>query len=166
MVNLFCCCDAVLYRDLPKYNDRRRNLWLPAVVHQHSMHALRRTISNPSLYGLSFGHSDSSREPDIPDWHSEIYDDELLVSRRRRRRQVDSLSISNSTASFPSNNHHRSSLVSLRVVVQSKLIQCLLSHVVLVVETNYIFRLLIQFIGVSQLSLFKHYRRFSYTFAF
>jgi len=95
---------AVLYRDLPKYNDRRRNLWLPEVVHEHHG-GLQRTMSNPSLYDHS--------EPSLR--HAAAVDDSLVLyngsagrGKRTQRHRVNSVlsaSLSNSTASFQSKHY-------------------------------------------------------------
>lgn len=92
---------TVLYRDLPRYNDRRRNLWLPEIVHQH-VGSLCRTVSNPSLYGLD--HPDS-RYSALVDAVSTWSGGSCGESRGMRGRRADSMQslISNSTGSFPSN---------------------------------------------------------------
>ena len=92
---------TVLYRDLPKYNDRRRNLWLPEVVQQHL--GLRRTISNPSLYGRDEPGAtySAAEQQNSPRWDTGSVG-EGVVMLRRRVDSARSLSISNSTASFPS----------------------------------------------------------------
>jgi len=89
---------TVLYRDLPKYNDRRRNLWLPEVVHQN-YHGLQRTLSNPSLYSHNESISRYSKHmQNSPLWNRVNVGEGLGAQRHR----LDSLS--NSTASFPSNH--------------------------------------------------------------
>lgn len=91
---------TVLYRDLPKYNDRRRNLWLPDVIHQqllnqHGAVGLHRTASNPSLYCRSRESCNyTTHIQDSPAWH---WDSPLI-----HRRQMDSVSVLDSTASFAS----------------------------------------------------------------
>jgi len=87
---------VVLYRDLPKYNERRRNLWLPDIVHSQP---LQRIASNPSLYGV---HVELPRTSPLH-WCSEVMGEESTDKRRHWTNSLRSLSISNSTASFPSN---------------------------------------------------------------
>jgi len=93
---------TVLYRDLPKYNDRRRSLWLPEIVHQQA--GMRRTISNPSLYGLDQPVSSrySALVETISLWSGAESCDKGAGLQRRRAGSVQSL-ISNSTGSCPSN---------------------------------------------------------------
>lgn len=93
---------TVLYRDLPKYNDRRRNLWLPEVVHQQR-YGLQRTMSNPSLYGHHVPSSRySARVQNSPAWYSGC-SDEGVGMQRHWADTIRSVSSTNSAASFPSN---------------------------------------------------------------
>jgi len=95
---------TVLYRDLPKYNDRRRNLWLPEVIHQHHQ-GLRRSMSNPNLYGLNESSSRySAHVQNSTAWCNGSSGEASGMQRHWVDSTIRPLSMSSSTASFPSNH--------------------------------------------------------------